>query len=140
MEQLHATGVHNIIHEAPQEKLFAVPPPPIIQEPQAIANTITEEYQSNTVMLQLLAQIKQIQQQLDARHDNYSHYIDQGRAGTGRYNTQGGDGGCGAQRGNRKYFWTHDSYAHYSTECETRAEGHIETATSKNKQGRSTWT
>ena len=41
--------------------------------------------------------------------------------------------------GERKYYWTHGTCAHSSTECETRAEGHVTTATLSNKQNESTW-
>lgn len=119
-------------------------PPPVIQPPP-----VAEIPQANAVVTQT-ALLSQMMERLakmedrDIERDN-PPYRGRGRGnrdryrgrGRGRFGRNGQGGGYRPRRGG-KYCHTHGNCAHTSQECETRAEGHIETATFSNMQGGST--
>ena len=120
-----------------------LPPPPPVQEPAPTANAVVQTPATDPIMVQLLAQMQQMQQQLiDQGNQNYQNrgnqdYQNRGR-GRGRGNRNQNVNRGNPQRGRRQYCWSHGSCAHSGTQCETQSEGYISSATFSNKQNGST--
>ena len=120
----------SIANEAAAEQLAAE------QMQTQLAGMANSSAQNQTMMDQMQAMMSTIST-LQAQANNG------GRGGGGRGRGRGrGRGGRGGGRGNGrfipKYCHTHGNCGHTGIECETKAEGHIDTATYANMQGGST--
>jgi hypothetical protein len=90
-------------------------------------------------MQSLMSTISTLQTQVN--NNSQTHGRNDG--GRGRRSGREGHGGRRSGRGRdqlttRKYCWSHGNCFHNRTECETKAEGHIDGATYTNMQNGST--
>ena len=72
IEQLRVAWVHDPPYEASQE-VDDTPPPLLPHESQDTANAVTAERAPDPLMMQMIAQMQQMQQQLDARNDDHGY-------------------------------------------------------------------
>jgi uncharacterized membrane protein YgcG len=120
-----------------------------------LANMANATQQSQTMfeqMQSLQSTIATLQNQVNSSHNNQGGGGGGGRGGRqGRGSRGGGRGaGQGGGRGGRRdgpsrtrgppgYCWTHGNCSHTGSDCNDKAEGHIDTATYSNMQGGSTY-